>query len=268
MVVALSVSALSSVQGQWQFTLKKDEMTDEQRAVFALRSSGQAENSVGVATTPTLLLRCSGGRVTDLYISVGTYVGEHVNVQIRWDAGTPYEEEWSESANGSALFSSDPDSLVDSLVFHRKLAFRFFPPSSNPQTTTFLLAPLTPLDVRLKKYCGFTAAGRRAEKAAQALAALRRSGDQIVSIELTVPQDKVELAEGDVVVSHTLVKRVKNRRGATIAWYELEFRIEYPDEGRTISYSGDTLPLQKGTNRVTVLVNGVPAERVLTYIVK
>jgi hypothetical protein len=71
-----------------------------------------------------------------------------------------------------------------------------------------------------------------------------------------------------VVFGHALVKRVQNRRGAIVPSYGLEFQIEYADEGRSISYTGDTLPLQKGTNTVKVLVNGVPAERVLTYIVK
>jgi len=65
LVVALLASASSSVQGQWQFTVKKDEMTDEQRATFALRSTVQTQNSIGVASTPLLLLRCSEGRLTD-----------------------------------------------------------------------------------------------------------------------------------------------------------------------------------------------------------
>ncbi len=268
LIFALLAFAFSSVEGQWQFTLKKDEMTDEQRATFALRSTVQTQNSIGVATTPMLLVRCSGGRLTDLFISVDTYVGEQATVQIRWDAGTPYEDVWSESTNGTALFAPEPDSLVDSLLSHRKLVFRFFPPGGNPQTATFLLAPLSPQDAALKKYCGFSATRRRAENAERFLAALRRAGDEIVSIELTPPQDRIELAEGEVVLSHTLVKRVKNKRGATVPSYGLEFQIAYAGEGRSISYTGDTLPLQKGTNVVTVLVNGVPAERVLTYIVK
>ncbi len=243
-------------------------MTDEQRATFGLRANVQTQNSIGVATTPTLLLRCSEGRLTDLFVSVGTYVGEHAPVQLRWDAGTPYEDMWSESTNGTALFAPEPDSLVDSLIFHRKLVLRFFPPGSNPQTTTFLLAPLAPQDAALKKYCGFSATRRRAENAEKARAALRRAGDEIVSIELTPPQDRIELAEGEVVLSRTLVKRVKNKRGATVPSYGLEFQIAYAEEERVISYTGDTLPLQKGTNVVTVLVNGVPAERVLTYVVK
>ena len=267
LVAALLASASSSVLGQWQFTLKKDEMTDEQRATFALPST-QAQNAIGVATMPMLLLRCSGRRVTDLFISVDTYVGEQATVQIRWDAGTPYEDTWSESTNGTALFAPAPDTLVDSLLSHRKLIFRFFPPRGNPQTTTFLLAPLAPQDVVLKKYCGFSATRRRAENAERLLAALRRAGDQIVSIELTPPQDRIELAEGDVVLGRTLVRRVKNRRGAVVPSYNLEFHIEYAEEGRSIFYSGDTLPLQGGTNIVKVFVNDVLAERVLTYIVK
>ena len=89
-----------------------------------------------------------------------------------------------------------------------------------------------------------------------------------MSIELTPPQDRIELTEGDVVLSRTLVKRVKNRRGAIVPSYNLELHIEYADEGRAILYAGDTLPLQKGTNIVKVFVNDVQAERVLTYIVK
>jgi hypothetical protein len=268
LLVALLAFAFSSVQGQWQFTLKKDEMTDEQRATFALRSTVQTQNSIGVATTPTLLLRCRGGWLTDIFISVDTYVGEQATVQIRWDAGTPYEDVWSESTNGTALFAHEPDSLVDSLLSHRKLVFRFFPPGGNPQTTAFLLAPLAPHDAVLKKYCGFSATRRRAENSERLAAALRRSGEEIVSIELTPLQDRIELAEGDVVLGRTLLKRVRNRRGVVVTSYGLEFHIEYADEGRSIFYTGDTLPLQKGTNIVKVLVNDVFAERVLTYIVR
>ena len=268
LIGVLLVSAFSSLHGQWQFTLKKDEMTDEQRATFALRSTVQTRNSIGVATTPMLLLRCSGGRLTDLFISVDTYVGEQVTVQMRWDAGTPYEEVWSESTSRTALFAPEPDSLVDSLLSHHKLVFRFFPPGGNPQTTTFLLAPLAPQDAALRKYCGFTATRRVAEIAAEARRAARERKEGVLTIELAPAQDTISLAEGDVVIARTLVKSVRNGKGVALKTYELSFSIEYVNERQWAASFGDTLPLHSGSNNVAVFVNGTQAKRTLTNIVK
>ena len=268
LIGVLLVSAFSSLHGQWQFTLKKDEMTDEQRATFELRSTVKTQNSIGVATTPTLLLRCSGGRLADLFISVDTYVGEQATVQIRWDAGTPYEDVWSESTSRTALFAPEPDSLVDSLLSHRKLVFRFFPPGGNPQTTTFLLAPLAPQDAVLKKYCGFSATRRVAEIAAEARRAARERKEGALTIELAPAHDTVSLAEGDVVIGRTLVKSVKNGKGVALKAYELSFTIEYVNERQSAAFFGDTLPLHSGSNNVAVFVNGTQAKRTLTYIVK
>src|SRR5881296_1050891 len=83
LIVAQLASAFSSVQGQWQFTVKKDEMTDEQHAVFMLRASTQTRNTAGLPTTPALVLRCSAGGVTDVYVIQDAYVGDQTSVQLR-----------------------------------------------------------------------------------------------------------------------------------------------------------------------------------------
>ena len=48
LVVAPLASAFSSVEAQWQFTVKKDEMTDEKRATLLLRASSQTRNAAGL----------------------------------------------------------------------------------------------------------------------------------------------------------------------------------------------------------------------------
>lgn len=261
LIGVLCVSAFSSVQGQWVFTVKKDEMTDEQRATFQLRASNQTRNAAGLPTTPALVLRCAGRRVTDLYVVQDAYVGDQRNVQLRWDAGIAYEQPWSESTDHSALFASEPDALIDSLLLHRKLAFRFFPYDGTPQTAVFAMAPLTPHDTALRKYCGFSSAGRVAAIHAEAR-------EKMVYFELTPRHDTIWLAEGDAVLARTLVKRVRNYRGIPFTSYEVSFNIESVNQRSSQAFFGDTLPLQSGINNVQVFVNGIQAKRTLTYIVK
>src|SRR4029077_14284521 len=94
-------------------------------------------------------------------------VGEQTNVQLRWDAGTAYEEAWSESTDHSALFASSPDAIFDSVLLHHKLAFRYFPYEGTQQTAVFVLASLAPHDVALRKHCGFSATARVAALTAE-----------------------------------------------------------------------------------------------------
>jgi hypothetical protein len=268
LAVALLASAFSSLHGQWRFSVKRDEMTDEQRAVFALRASTQTRNAAGLPTTPTLLLRCSGGRVTDLYVVQDAYVGDQNNVQLRWDTGTAYEELWSESTDHAALFAPEPDVFIDSLLLHRKLAFRFFPYGGTQQTAVFVLVSLAPQDVALRKHCGFSASSRGAAAAAQARRAAQEHKDKMVDIELAPLHDTIHVAEGEAVLARTLVKRVRNGRGVVLNSYELSFNIEYVLQARSMAFFGDTLPLESGINNVQVFVNGTQARRTLTYIVK
>jgi len=64
------------------------------------------------------------------------------------------------------------------------------------------------------------------------------------------------------------VKQVRNYGSVPFTSYELSFNIEYVNQGRTLAFFGDTLPLESGINNVQVFVNGIQAKRTLTYIVK
>jgi ribonuclease BN (tRNA processing enzyme) len=119
------------------------------------------------------------------------------------------------------------------------------------------------------RHCGFDPVARLAELRAQR-ARLARQGRadslaQVVSIELVPPEGTIEMSQSDSVLGRSIVKRVKNRKGEVLTTYQLEFEISYPDQGRTLTFSGDVLPLELGANDVTVLVNGVPATRQLRY---
>ncbi len=243
-------------------------MTDEQRGIFTLSSSTRTRNTAGLPTTPLLVLRCSGGRVTDLFVSLQAYVGEQPKVQLRCDAGTAYEEPWEDSTDHDALFAELPDVVVDSLLLHRKLAFRFFPYEGTQQTATFVLAPLSSQDAVVRKHCGFSPAQRLAAFATEARRAAQERREKALNIELTPAHDTIQLAPSDVVLTRTLVKRVRNWKGAVLTSYDLSFNIEYVLESRSLAFFGDTLPLESGINRVQVFVNGIPASRTLTYIVK
>ncbi len=90
---------------------------------------------------------------------------------------------------------------------------------------------------------------------------------EIATIELAPPQGAIPLRNGDVVLSQSLVRRVRSGKGQDVKSYSLSFIIAYQD-GDSAAFFGDTLPLHDGKNVVKVFVNGVPADRGLLYIVK
>ncbi len=95
----------------------------------------------------------------------------------------------------------------------------------------------------------------------------RFAGREVATIELALLQGTINVSSRDVVLSQSLVRRVRNGKGQEVQAYSLSFIIAYQD-GDSAAFFGDTLPLHDGKNVVTVFVNGVPAERRLVYIVR
>jgi hypothetical protein len=211
-------------------------------------------------------------------VIVNTYVTDETPVHLRFDQGTASEEYWSTSSDKTALFAPDAAVFVEGLLGRSRLVFRFQPYNENPQTTIFVIPSLSPHRAMVLKHCGFDPTARLAQMRAQRarlaieskkLARQQRADSlaQVVSIELVPPEGTIEISHSDSVLAKSIVKRVTNRKGEVLTTYQLEFEISYPDEGRSLTFSGDVLPLELGANEVTVIVNGVPAIRELRYVV-
>ena len=197
---------------------------------------------------------------------------------MRIDRGTPTEEYWSNSTDKTALFAPDAAAFVEGLLGRSELVFRYEPYSESPQTAIFVIPTLAPHRTMVARHCGFDPVARlaelRAQRAKVALESVRLARQQradslaqVTSIELVPPEGPIDISQSDSVLGRSIVKRVKSRKGEVLTTYQLEFEISYLDQGRTLTFSGDVLPLELGTNDVTVLVNGVPATRALRYIV-
>ena len=272
----LTVAPLSGVGAQWVASVKQDEITDEQVAVFRTVSLTHTANAIRLPTKPTLIVRCSGAEVSDVIIVVDAYIADmEGDVQLRFDRGTPIETSWLPSSTNEALFSPYTEQFLDSLLTHKKLIFRYYPHRETPQTATFAIPSFAPHRAQAVKFCGFEPVKRLAtiaerKRAAAKLADVeaeqrrRDSVEQVTLIELSDPDGVISLAPADTVWSNTLISRVMTREGKEINDYHSAFIIQYPD-GRSLSYSGPTLPLEWGTNVVRVFVNGTQADRELRF---
>jgi len=278
--LALALVGQSEARAQWVLTVKQDEITDERIAVFRTTSITHTANAIRLPTKPQLLVRCSGAALEDVFVAVDAYVADMEGaVQLRFDRGTPIEEDWSTSTTNEALFSPKPDDFVDSLLTHKKLIFRYYPHQETPQTATFAIPSLTPQSAQFLKHCGFDPTKRLAilseqrrlgaKQAAEDAARQRRDSlATVVKIELNAPEGVIEMSPSDTVYTDSLISRVVTVDGKELTDYRTAFTIEYPDQGRSLSYSGPTLPLEVGTNVVHVFVNGVQADRDLKYLIQ
>ena len=84
----------------------------------------------------------------------------------------------------------------------------------------------------------------------ESLARLRRP---IATVELTPRKDTIRLKPREIVLGRSLVRRVLNGRGKEVKDYEVSVTVESPSSSAPVF--GDTLPLQRGFNTMTVWVS-------------
>lgn len=146
------------LDAQWTTSVKVDELTDEKTAVFRLPARSTTRGAAGVPYRPSIIFRCAGGEVADFYVNVGAYVTDQTPVHLRFDRGIALQDEWSASTDNTALFATDAQEMIDSILTHQRVIFRFTPFQESPQTTSFALSGLGAHGRVLKSHCGFSLA--------------------------------------------------------------------------------------------------------------
>lgn len=266
---ALAVVALGTLpasgQSQWVISWRTDEMTDERQATFSLKATTLTRTVIGTRDRTTLLFRCSNGSLDDAYVALNAFTPE-TGVTLRFDSGSPFEEEWQASTDETALFAADPSGLLDSLLTHHLFRFRFTPFRSAPQTATFRIPRLTSIGTTMSKMCGIRP-GARAGVLRRVQAEWADSvGRAVRSIALTATGGLEGLpADTGLIYLRRFIQEVRDNRGRAVKDYSVEAEIEMPDDGRRMSIGADSIWLDPGLSIVTIKVNGVAADSALRF---
>lgn len=105
---------LATAAQEWTFSTKVDALT-EKRVSTAM--SGQAQDVDGHA----VVVRCTDGSL-ETYFNFGQYLGnEDITVRYRLDTQPLVEAKWSPSADGTAVFSSEPTATARLLTTGKSL---------------------------------------------------------------------------------------------------------------------------------------------------
>jgi hypothetical protein len=114
-----------------------DPLTDEIKYTFALYSTNEMRNSVGMADTDNLILRCQGNK-TDLYVDTSAFVSsDGQSVKVRWNDGAVSSQWWSGASGGGALFSGAPITMLNQMVTADKFVISYSPYSKATTSAVF-----------------------------------------------------------------------------------------------------------------------------------
>ena len=114
-----------------------DPLTDEIKYTFALNSTNEVANSIGMADTDALILRCQGNK-TDMYIDTAAFVSsDGQSVKVRWNDGAISSQWWSGASGGGALFSAAPITTLNQMATADKFVFSYSPYSKSATSAVF-----------------------------------------------------------------------------------------------------------------------------------
>jgi hypothetical protein len=145
---------------KWTVSRSKSQMDGTSTVVLRLPSDNVVRGWLSRAARPVLLIRCQE-RVTDVYVDVGLRphptagLFQRHSVRLRLDDSKAYSEDWSESTDGTALFSPDGVDMADRLAHADRLLFEFTPFSSPPAIARFDLRGLAPKLAEVARVCGW-----------------------------------------------------------------------------------------------------------------
>jgi hypothetical protein len=158
LITTLSTHA---AEGQWRASVEKDAITDVRKATFRIAALSLTRGTIGTRVRPTLFFRCNGGSVSDLFVNVGAFITDDDPVFLRFDGNPAVGQYWTPSTDNTALFARDESAVLDSILMHERMLFRFTPYRESDETTSFLLTGLAAHDALLRQHCGFTVQERR-----------------------------------------------------------------------------------------------------------
>ncbi len=138
----------------WTSTETTDEIAQQTRLIV---SRAAEQGRAGATGRERLFLRCQGGSF-EIFVSWDFLLGsEAPRVEARLGNRpadrNPVLTLWSASANGQAIFSPAPFSLLNLLLQHDELALRVIPQYSNARTAVFDLRGLREASESMRQAC-------------------------------------------------------------------------------------------------------------------
>jgi len=141
--------------GDWEVSVDVSPMDDSKTVFLQLKAERPVLTSIGQQHTPYMILRCKEGSIT-AYVGTGSSAaGDDTAVTVRYDQFTAYDQEWSNSNSGDALFAPSAKLFIGKLLSHNRLTMRWTPFGSSPQVTTFSLTGLDSVIEQLGTACGW-----------------------------------------------------------------------------------------------------------------
>jgi len=138
---ALAATAFvpSSVAAQW-IVSQSASKADDSPVVTATVKARTDPSGGSLGSRPTLSIRCQEGSL-DVIVHTGTWSEaarlHDRSVRYRIDAGTPVDEDWSESTASDALMASQPRELIASMLKGKRLRLEFRASNGDPAVVDF-----------------------------------------------------------------------------------------------------------------------------------
>lgn len=159
--VPATASAKSSehAPATWTLSEKVNAMDNNKTIVLTLQSQDEVEGFIG-SHAAYVVIKCDKGK-TSAYVSVGTqiqheYDSDSHTVRLKFDDADPVRQHWSESTDGTALFSPQPGDFVKQLQDSKRFLFEFTPFQKTPTTVKFNVDGLSEKLPPILQTCGLT----------------------------------------------------------------------------------------------------------------
>jgi hypothetical protein len=149
-LIAVVVIAMSQERSEWRYSKEDDPLHEASLDKFVLAGKYLTPLSEGMASEPSLVVRCSGGKFKNAYLDPGTVVqhdpaalslrerilgatAAYALVELRFEEKKPGQEWWEVSNDGRVLF-------FDGAQLTRLMTGRW---SGHPSNTATLVRRLT-----------------------------------------------------------------------------------------------------------------------------
>ena len=146
-------TVVTAGKGKWIVRTDKSPINDTTNVYLSL-SSEQSVHSGYDTVTPTLFIRCAGGK-TNAYITWDLYLGlESTSMLTRLDKAPAVTKTWSISTDNKAVFVSGSDvAFAKQLMAHQTLLAQITPYSQSPVMATFDIGGLSEAIKPLREAC-------------------------------------------------------------------------------------------------------------------
>ncbi|MCB4411681.1 hypothetical protein [Synechococcus sp. MU1611] len=133
--------------------IEEDLLTGNTNYYLTLRSETTVYNSIGIAETAGLVIRCVN-RNFDTFISTPTYNAEHKRVFIRWNERATQTTIWNKEEGGTGFFAPAPNTFLNSARRADTLIFGWLPYQKTRTAAKWTFTEQNKRDIlAMQKYC-------------------------------------------------------------------------------------------------------------------